>query len=187
MAMEGTLGVINRMETDGIIGRYAIGGAVAAFNYIEVSTTDDLDILVSFDDAPGTVASGLITLGPLTAYLADRGYSEWRKEGVVIDGWPVQFLPVANDLDAEALAEAQDIILDVNPDVRVPTRVLSAEHLMANAIRVGRPKDFIRVSQFIEEKAFDPNRLKEILARFALVDAWTAFCARAGIQDPLDV
>jgi len=32
MGMKQTLDVINRMEADGIIGRYAIAGAVAAYN-----------------------------------------------------------------------------------------------------------------------------------------------------------
>jgi hypothetical protein len=44
MGMKQTLDVINRMEADGIIGRYAIAGAVAAYNYIEPSLTEDLDI-----------------------------------------------------------------------------------------------------------------------------------------------
>ena len=35
MGMKQTLEVINRMEADGIIGRYAIAGAVAAHNYVE--------------------------------------------------------------------------------------------------------------------------------------------------------
>jgi hypothetical protein len=35
------------MEADGIIGRYAIGGAVASFLYIDVTFTEDLDILVA--------------------------------------------------------------------------------------------------------------------------------------------
>ena len=49
MGMKQTLDVINRMEADGIIGRYAIAGAVAAYNYIEPAVTSDLDILVAFE------------------------------------------------------------------------------------------------------------------------------------------
>jgi len=33
--MEKTLAVINQLEKEGIIGRYAIGGAVAATRYVE--------------------------------------------------------------------------------------------------------------------------------------------------------
>lgn len=35
MGIKQTLDVINEMERDGVIERYAIGGAVAAYNYIE--------------------------------------------------------------------------------------------------------------------------------------------------------
>lgn len=46
--MEKTLSVINKLEDSGIIGRYAIGGAVAATRYIEPIQTFDLDIFVIF-------------------------------------------------------------------------------------------------------------------------------------------
>ncbi len=65
MGMKQTLDVINRMEADGIIGRYAISGAVAAYYYIEPAVTEDLDLLVSFDEASNQPGSGLITLSPI--------------------------------------------------------------------------------------------------------------------------
>ena len=60
MGMKQTLAVVNAMEADGIIGRYAISGAIAAYNYIEAAVTDDLDILVSFDRAADQSTAGLI-------------------------------------------------------------------------------------------------------------------------------
>ena len=57
MGMKQTIEVLNRMEADGVIGRYCIAGAVAALNYVEVSATEDLDILVSFEEVE---ASGQI-------------------------------------------------------------------------------------------------------------------------------
>jgi hypothetical protein len=50
MGMKQTLDVVNALEADGVIGRYAISGAIAAYNYIEASVTDDLVVLVSFDE-----------------------------------------------------------------------------------------------------------------------------------------
>jgi hypothetical protein len=35
MGMKQTIEVLNRMAADGIVESYAIGGAIAAFNYIE--------------------------------------------------------------------------------------------------------------------------------------------------------
>jgi hypothetical protein len=36
------------------------------------------------------------------------------REGIMIGGWPVQFLPVASDLDAEALEHAFDQVIQID-------------------------------------------------------------------------
>ena len=188
MGMKQTLEVINRMEADGIIGRYAIAGAVAAYNYVEPSVTDDLDILVSFDAVPAQPQSGLVTLSPIFSYLNDKGYSEFRKEGLVIEGWPVQFLPVASDLDAEALTRAEEVEIEISPsEGSVNSRVLRPEHIVATALRIGRPRDHIRITQFLEEQAVDLDALCDVIDRHGLRGSWRAFCGRAGIPDPCDV
>lgn len=133
MGMKRTLEVLNALVADGIVTEYAIGGAVAAYNYVEAAVTDDLDIFVSFDAAQHRHQSGLITLGPILNHLAARGYTEFRKEGLLIEGWPVQFLPVASDLDAEALARAVETELKLPGKGAVMTRVLRPEHLVATA------------------------------------------------------
>jgi hypothetical protein len=185
MGMKQTLDVINAMETAGVIGRYAIAGAVAAYNYIEPTVTEDVDILVSLDLPSSSVRSGLVTLAPILSFLKSRGYDQYRKEGLLIEGWPVQFLPVADSLDAEALAQAQDVEIVVGTsDGAVTTRVLRPEHLVAISLRVGRPKDVIRIIQFLDGSVVDFQRLGDILIRHNLADAWRGFCRRAGIADP---
>jgi hypothetical protein len=94
MGMKRTLDVLNAMEADGIIGRYALAGAVAAYNYIEPAVTEDVDILVALERDSGQEILGLISLAPIFSYLKAKGYEEFRREGIVIEGWPVQFLPV---------------------------------------------------------------------------------------------
>jgi hypothetical protein len=188
MGMKQTLEVINAMESDGVIGRYAMSGAVAAYNYIEPTVTADLDILISFNETSARPKSGLITLAPIFAYLKAKGYQEHRKEGLIIQGWPVQFLPVASDLDAEALAQAQQVEIQINEaEGSVWTRILRAEHLVAICLRTGRPKDLIRITQFLEEDAVDLSALSEVLRRHDLKEAWQAFCRRTGIADPCDI
>jgi hypothetical protein len=183
MGMKHTLAVINQMEADGILTRYAIAGAIAAYNYIEATATDDLDILASFDRSPG-----LISLTPIYSYLKAKGYEEHHGEGIVIEGWPVQFLPVADALDAEALANAVEIEMKFPGDERtVKTRVLRPEHVVATALRVGRPKDFGRIAQFLNEAILDLGTLCDVLGRHGLVNAWRLYCARAGIADPCRV
>src|SRR5208282_5573937 len=82
MAIKQTLEVINRMEADGVVGRYAIAGAVAAYNYVEPAVTEDLDILISFDRHPRQPKSGLATLAPVLSYLQQKGYAEFRRGGL---------------------------------------------------------------------------------------------------------
>ncbi len=186
--MKSTFRVINQMVDDGILQRYAVAGAVAALNYIEPTLTDDLDILVGIDHVGQQPGPGLVTLEPVFAYLRKAGYTEFRKEGVVIEGWPVQFLPVANDLDTESLAQAADIELDVGdgaPPIKV--RILRAEHVVATALTVGRPKDRVRVSQFLAENAVDLAALGAVLSRHGLQDKWSKFCVQTGISNPYEI
>ena len=188
MGMKQTLDVINRMEADGVIGRYAIAGAVAAYNYVEPALTDDLDIMIAFESSQAQPRSALVTLGPVLSYLKDNGYSEFQREAIVIEGWAVQFIPVANDLDAEALANAESVDLEVNPaEGSVKTRVLRPEYIVATALRVNRAKDRNRIIQFLDDEAVDIDTLCDVLGRHGLADAWRAFCRRTGIANPCEV
>lgn len=103
-------------------------------------------------------------------YLKARGYTEWRNEGIVIEGWPVQFMPVANALEREAFENAQDKNLD---EVRV--RVVLPEHLVAIMLKVGRLKDIARVETFLSQRAVDVEALKDILKRHGLSDKFTEY------------
>src|SRR5262249_35539539 len=102
MTLRATIEVVTRLADQGVIGRYAITGAVAALNYIQPTLTEDLDILVSvagFEARP----SGLLLLSPLDRALAELGYTERTDVGYLIGDWPVQFIPTASALDEEAL------------------------------------------------------------------------------------
>lgn len=167
--MKITLEIINRMQADGVIGEYAIGGAVGATFYLEPSATLDIDIFVSIRKSPG---SELITITPIYDYLTARGYKA-EGEYMVIEGWPVQFLPPGDALTEEALAQA------VETDVEgVLMRVMTAEHLTAIALKTGLPKDFTRILQFIESGALDAGKLDQILARHGLLEKWERFGQR---------
>jgi hypothetical protein len=164
--MKATLEAINRMQADGIIGKYAIGGAVGATFYLEPSATLDIDIFVSLKTVSG---SSLLTLSPIYDYLTSRGYKA-EKEYVVIEGWPVQFLPAGDALDEQALAEAVETEVE-----GVRTWVMAAEHLVAIALRTGRAKDFARILQFIENGVIRAERLDPILKRHGLLAKWEQF------------
>jgi len=178
MGIKQTLDVINAMEKEGVITCYAIGGAVAAYNYIEPAVTEDLDVFLSIESA-----SGLISLDPILSYLRGRGYKEFRKEGLVIEGWAVQFLPISDTLDQEALERARPVDIRANGG-RVRARVMRPEHLVALALRVGRPKDLQRIGQFLDEKAVNLGQLRSVLDRHQLQQSWRSFCRKTGRSNP---
>jgi hypothetical protein len=160
--MEKTLKVINRMEADGIIKRYAIGGAVAAIYYLEPFDTADLDVFVEVQ----TTGEGLMQLTPIYDYLRKRGYHP-QAEFVQIEGWLVQILPVFNELTEEAVKKAQEIKFG-----RTRARVMRAEHLVAIMLEIGRPKDYARISMFLENRAVNKRALTSVLKRHGLLEKW---------------
>ena len=162
------LKVVNEMQAAGVIGKYAIGGAVAATFYIEPTATYDIDIFISFENVPG---SSLASLEKIFAYLTGPG-QQYKTSGAhfLIAGWQVQFLPADDALNNEALLQAVEIHVG---DVK--TWVMTAEHLMAIALKTGRAKDLIRLEQFVRYNAFNPEKLNQILARHNLVEKWRRF------------
>jgi len=164
--MKATLEIINQMEADGVIGRYAIGGAVGATFYLEPSATLDVNVFVSLPKAQG---SSLVTLAPLYEYLTARGCKS-EKEHIVIEGWPVQFLPPSDALDEEAMEQAVETEVE-----GIRTRVMTAEHLVAIALKTGRAKDFSRILQFVESGVLDADKLDQILTRHSLLEKWEKF------------
>jgi len=161
-----TLELINQMQADGVIGQYAIGGAVGATFYLEPAATLDIDI---FTTLPADQGNSLVSLSPIYEYLQARGCAV-KQEHILIGGWPVQFLPPSNNLEREAVAEAIDTTVE-----GVSTRVMSAEHLMAIALHTGRPKDYIRILQFLEQEGVDRTKLDRVLERHDLTSRWKAF------------
>ena len=160
--MKATLRVLNELESAGVFGRYAIGGAVGAIFYMEPFLTYDLDVFVVLP----TTESGLVTLAPVYEALRRRGYGE-QAECVEIEGVPVQFLPAYNALVEEALAAAVETLYE-----ETPTRVLTAEYLAAIMLQTGRDKDRQRFTTFLREAEWDHSRLAAIVQRHQLEARW---------------
>ena len=163
---QGAIAVINEMQAAGVIGKYAIGGAVAATFYIEPTSTYDIDVFIPFENIPGSL---LASPSKIYDYLLPRGY---KAQGAhfLIGGWQVQFLPDDDDLYKEALL--QSVQTEVGG---VKTWVMKAEHLMAIALRTGRGKDLIRLEQFVHHAAYNQSELNQILERHSLLEKWQQF------------
>ena len=157
------------MQAAGVIGSYAIGGAVGATFYLEPVSTLDVDVFIHLSAASG---SALLSLTPVYEYLLPRGYPA-EGEYIRIGDWPVQFLPPAGPLEKEAITSAREA--DV---AGIPVRIMTAEHLVAIALATGRAKDYSRILLFIEAGALDTTVLEDILARHALLPRWEQFGRR---------
>jgi len=160
--MKRTLQVLNELERDGVIDRYAIGGAMGATFYVEPLLTFDLDVFVVLPQS----TAGLLSLAPLYEALRVRGYTE-EGECVHIEGVPVQFLPAYNALLEEALREARETSYE-----EVTTRVVQAEHLIAICLQTGRDKDRERMRIFREQGELDMSYLTGLLQRHGLEGKW---------------
>lgn len=175
LSIQQVIETLTRMEAEGIIQRYAIGGAVGATFYLEPVATLDVDVFVAFGTNSGSL---LISPEPIFQYLRAHG---GRVEGeyIHIAGWPVQFLPPTGPLVEEALADA--VTIDVQG---TPARVFTAEHLAVIALQTGRAKDKARLLQFIEAGVLDAGSFQEILARHGLADAWHRFAHQFLADEP---
>jgi hypothetical protein len=157
---------INQMVADGVIDRYAIGGAVGATFYLEPVATLDIDVFVAFQTP---AAQPILSPKPIYDYLLSRG-ARIQGEYLIIGEWPVQFLPSTGPLVDEALSQALRVEVD-----HEPVWVFTAEHLAAIALETGRAKDKARLLQFVEAGVLDSDRLEGILSRHDLVDRWRTF------------
>ena len=162
--MKKTFAVINEMVADGAIENYAVAGAIGAMFYVEPFSTEDLDAFVL------TPEDRLVIEPPGWEYLKSRGYNEIRRDGIVVEGWPVQFIPIKNALEQEAYLNAQHLDFE-----GVIVRVALPEHLVAIALNVGRTKDLARVEMFLEQKEVDTDALEDVVRRHGLYDRWAQF------------
>jgi len=116
--MKTAIHALNTLEREGVLKRYAIGGAMGALFYVEPFTTFDLDVFVIVPQPEGAV----------------------------------------------------DVVYE-----DVPTRVLSAEHLVAVSVQTGRAKDRMRIPMFQEANVLNIDKLQAILHRHGLMERWLAW------------
>ena len=87
----------------------------------------------------------------------------------------MQFLPPGDALEEEALAQAIETEVD-----EIETRVMTAEHLVAIALKLGRAKDKIRITQFLAAGILNASQLEHIITRHGLLAKWRAFKEKYG-------
>lgn len=172
--MQEVCDILERLVFESALSNYALGGATAAGFHGEPLATRDIDVFIHIEPDPG---SFLISLSPLYARLAEMGFSGFEEEGLLIHGFPVQFLCASPGLETEAVAQALPFEWD---DHRI--RVMRPEHLAAIAISTGRPKDRARLVYLLSLPAFDQSLFQIVLDRHGLVGRWHEWATALSLQ-----
>ena len=161
---ERALRLANEAKAKELFREYAIAGAFAFIYYCERFETKDLGLMVSLSTTP----SGLIDLGPIWQHFTAGG-AVAEGQFLRVSRLLVDFVPVADSLDAEALAGAVEIRVGEQA-----TRVLTAEHAVAVAVRTARPQDRMKIARLLASapEAINPERLDRILERHDLLLKW---------------
>jgi len=165
--MKKTFHIINNLEKEGVIQGYAMGGAAALLFYAEPALTFDIDIFIFLPD--NTNIKKFVDLSPLYKTLESKGYRA-EKEHVMIEGVPVQFIPVYNSLVEEAVKQAS-----IKKYEGIEIKVLKIEYLLAVMIDTNRPKDRERLKRLLNEVSFDQKMLDLILDRHSLRRKWEMY------------
>ncbi len=163
--MKIALEALLKLQTEGLLQRFAIGGAIAASFYIEAVATEDLDVFAFIAPQP----SGFVLLTPLYERIKAMG-GRVRNEHIVIGGWPVQILPAFNPLVEAAVLNAP---LQRYEDLQVP--VISAPYLAAIALQLARAKDYQRVDDLIASGTCDTAQLRALVELHQLTERWERY------------
>jgi hypothetical protein len=123
--------------------------------------------------------SGLVSLESIYSYLERLGYYPVEEGvGVLIEDWPVQFIPVAQSVQEEAVMQAEQVASG-----ETHTFMFSAEHLAAELLRSGREKDYARVIALLKSEQMDIKLFRDIVTRHGLAEKWEWFADRFDLED----
>ena len=172
--MQAVCDILEQLLREGIVTRYAVGGATAAGFHGEPLATRDVDVFVFLDPPEGSL---IVTLDPVFRRLGVLGFNEFEEEGLLIHGFPVQFLSAAPGLEAEAVEQAMIVEWE---DHRL--RVMRPEHLAVIALTVGRPKDRARLVYLVELPDFNIESFRQILTRYQLLERWQQWASGLGLR-----
>ena len=161
--VEKTLKIIKELTEEKVFKDFSICGGIAVLYYIEPLLTYDLDIFfIPKEDS-------IDVLAPIYNCLKKKGFKA-KKEHILIEGVPVQFIPVYNDLVKEAVQNSVEAKYG-----RIKTKILGLEYLIAVMLQTYRPKDRERLIKVFEEAKIDMKLLKTILKKYELYDKYLRF------------
>ena len=150
MAVADVLKVFRDLKREGTIEDFVLYGSVAAMVYTRPFYTKDVDIGIVGDlDAAqfARVFSRVAEFGPVDHHSVIIG-------GTPTDVFPVDVSPIIQDGAAHAIRKRVEGVV---------VKVVPAEHLLIEALRVNRPRDRARV--LILDEFASPRKLRALFRR----------------------
>lgn len=138
--IEKVIAVLEEMQIEKIIEKYAIGGAFAATLHNEPISTIDLDIFFFLTEE---FDSPILSLKEIYDFAKERGFS-FDHEFINIHGWLVRFVEASHNLLWKEAIEKADIIKI--GDFGAP--LITREHLVAMWLLPVAPKTTKRSLNF---------------------------------------
>lgn len=161
---EKVIEILQQMQDEAIIEKYAIGGAFAATLHNEPISTIDLDIfffLCEKNDSP------ILSLTKIYDFAKERDF-RFDHEFINIYGWLVQFVEAShNELWKEAIENAEMVGVGL---AKVP--VINCEYLAAMWLFAGRAKDYQKIAIFWEAEILDRQKMLDIFIKHGLISKW---------------
>ncbi len=164
--MKKVIKILNELLRKGLIKDYAIGGGIATIFYVEPFLTYDVDVFIRLPKKKKM--QKIISLSPIFTYLENKGYP-WSGEHILIEGVPVQFIPV-DTLEEEAVRNAKKIEHE-----GVTAKVLTPEYLILILLRAGRKKDIGKIEKLLSQASINIKKLKRDLSRHGLTGKFKPF------------
>lgn len=158
-SMADVVRALNDLIERGIIKDYAIGGAIGALFWDEVTNTFDVDVFVLLAQD-----GAVIDLGPIYKWAEEHGYPQ-SHEHIKISGIPVQLVPAPDILSEEAIREAATLSVE-----GLAVRVIRPEYLIAMWLKppANNKTRRERASRLSESAQLDKDRLAALLTKYDL-------------------
>ena len=93
-----------------------------------------------------------------------------HREHVLIEGIPVQFIPIYNELIENAVEEAIKVKYE-----KTRTWIFKPEYLIAVMVQTFRPKDKERIIKILDEAEINRDYLVKILQKYGLKEKFEHF------------
>ena len=162
--------ILNELYDKEVVDNYAIGGTFAIILQSQPVLTDDIDIFVLVRHKSGK----LLILDKVYRFFLDKGgrwgREEEGKQHIVIDGIKLDILPIASNLENEALENVKYIEYE-----GIEVQVFNLEYMIALKVNAGRPKDLTHIANIFEASDINKGRLKNILLKYKLYGRFTRY------------